>query len=238
MPRGGPPKKRSSNRRPAPSNRKFSAGSRKFASSKRKPAPSNRKFSAGTREPSSTSRKPAPGNRKFASSNRKPAPSNRKPAPGNRGPAPIKRKPRTKSSKPPTVRRSPTRPLDETVPDDIRPLALEAIEAALEKKAERPVLLDVRQLSSYADYVLVLSGDNERQLEAISRAIAERLRAKGKRPRGIEAAAGEASWILMDFGDLIIHIFFREVRDFYDLEGLWHDAPRVPLSNAATSANR
>jgi ribosome-associated protein len=165
-------------------------------------------------------------------------PGNRRQAPSKRGPAPIKRKPRTTSPKPPTIRRPPARQIDASTPDDVRPLALAAIEAALEKKAERPVLLDVRQLSSYADYVLVLSGDNERQLEAIARAIEERLRAMGKRARGIEAAAGESSWILMDFGDLIIHIFFREVRDFYDLEGLWHDAPRVPLPTAATSANR
>ncbi len=117
-------------------------------------------------------------------------------------------------------------------------MALAAIEAALDKKAERPILLDVRELSSYADYVLVLSGDSERQLDAISRAIEERLRAMGKRARGIEAGAGESSWILMDFGDLVVHIFLREARDFYDLEGLWHDAPRVSPPSAATSASR
>ena len=162
--------------------------------------------------------------------------------PSRKPPAP-KRKPPAKSApakltKPPVVRRAPTRRLDETVPDEIRPLALAAIEAALDKKAERPTLLDIRQLSSYADYVLVLSGDSERQLDAITRSIEDRLRAMGKRVRGIEAGAGESSWILMDFGDLVIHVFLREARDFYDLEGLWHDAPRVPLSNAATSANR
>ena len=143
-----------------------------------------------------------------------------------------------KSAKPPVIRRSPTRPFDQTAPDEIRPLALAAIEAALDKKAERPTLLDVRQLSSYADYVLVLSGDSERQLDAITRSIEDRLRALGKRVRGIEAGAGESSWILMDFGDLVIHVFLREARDFYDLEGLWHDAPRVTESNAATPANR
>jgi ribosome-associated protein len=217
MRKGGPPKTRSSNRRPAPSNRKFSPGKRKFAASNRKP-------SRDKSWPSPTDRKPAPGGRKFAAS--------------KRGPAPSKRKPRTTSPKAPTIRRPPARQVDASTPDDVRPLALEAVEAALEKQAERPVLLDVRQLSSYADYVLVLSGDNERQIEAISRAIEDRLRAKGKRVRGIESAAGESSWILMDFGDLIIHIFFREVRDFYDLEGLWHDAPRVSLPNAATSSNR
>jgi ribosome-associated protein len=158
----------------------------------------------------------------------------------SRAPAAPKRKAPTKSAKPPVVRRSPTRAKveDETVPDEIRPLALAAVEAALDKKAERPTLLDIRELSSYADYVLVLSGDSERQLDAITRSIEDRLRALGKRARGIEAGAGESSWILMDFGDFVVHVFLREARDFYDLEGLWHDAPRVPLSNAAPSANR
>jgi ribosome-associated protein len=126
------------------------------------------------------------------------------------------------------------RPPAPTAPDDVRPVALEAIAAALDKKAERPTLLDVRQLSSYADYVLVLSGESERQLDAIVRAIEERLRAQGKRPRGIEAA-GETGWILVDFGDLVIHVFLPETRAFYDLEGLWADAPRVALPREARS---
>jgi ribosome-associated protein len=146
-----------------------------------------------------------------------------------------KRSSPAKPARPPIVRRGTAQPIDETVPDDVRPLALEAIAAALDKKAERPTLLDVRRLSSYADYVLVVSGDNERQLEAIARGIEERLRARGKRARGVEAAASESSWILMDFGDLVIHIFLREARDFYDLEGLWADAPRVPVDRGAIS---
>src|ERR1700743_3841020 len=140
--------------------------------------------------------------------------STRKPAPRSR--------PRAKA---PAPRRSPVRVPVPSAPDDIRPLALEAIEAALEKKAERPTLLDVRQLSSYADYVLLLSGESERQLDAIVRAIEERLRSKGKRPRGVEAA-GDTGWMLLDFGDFVVHVFLPETRDFYDLEGLWADAPR------------
>jgi ribosome-associated protein len=120
------------------------------------------------------------------------------------------------------------RPTAAAGPDEVRPLALEAVAAALEKKAERPTLLDVRQLSSYADYVLLLSGESERQLDAVVRAIEERLRTHGKRPRGVEAA-GETGWILLDFGDLVVHVFLPETRDFYDLEGLWADAPRVSL---------
>jgi ribosome-associated protein len=211
MKRGAPPKKRSPYRKPAP-NRK--SGPKRQPGSKPTPA-SNRK----------------PGARRKPISNRN-SPSNRKPSPDRK---PIPRlKPRPK---PPVARPSPVRAPPQNAADDVRPLALEAIAAALEKKAERPTLLDVRELSSYADYVLLLSGDSERQLDAIARTIEGRLRAMGKRPRGIEAA-GETSWMLLDYGDLVIHIFFPESRAFYDLEGLWADAPRVPLAEPATTANR
>jgi ribosome-associated protein len=113
-------------------------------------------------------------------------------------------------------------------PDTTRPIALAAVEAALDKKAEQPVLLDVRRVSSYADYVLLLSTESERQVEAVSRAIEQRLSGSGGKLRGIESA-GESNWLLMDFGDLVVHIFFRDARSFYDLEGLWSDAPRVPI---------
>jgi ribosome-associated protein len=120
-------------------------------------------------------------------------------------------------------------------PDTIRPLALAAVEAAYEKKAENATLLDVRRISSYADYVLLLSAESERQLDAVARAIEEKVRAAGGRLRSLESA-GESNWLLMDFGDLVVHIFFRDARSFYDLEGLWSDAPRVPLHHAAVAA--
>lgn len=125
----------------------------------------------------------------------------------------------------------PPKPLVEPAlgPDSARPLALAAVEAALDKQGEQPVLLDVRRLSSYADYVLVVSADNQRQLEAISRAIEELVEARGGRLRSLEAA-GESNWLLMDFGDLVVHLFFRDARGFYDLEGLWADAPRIALA--------
>lgn len=103
--------------------------------------------------------------------------------------------------------------------------------AALDKKAVDPVLLDLRGKSDYADYLLVLSAESERQVDAIARAVEERLAAAGLRRRSVEAA-GESSWLLMDFGDLVVHVFYRGARGFYDLEGLWADAERVPLPAA------
>jgi ribosome-associated protein len=113
-------------------------------------------------------------------------------------------------------------------PDTTRPLALAAVAAARDKKGERPLLLDVRGISSYADYLLLVSADSERQVQAIGDAIEERLKPLGTRVLGVEQP-GESGWMLVDLGDLVVHLFFRGAREAYNFEGLWVDAPRVPL---------
>jgi len=105
---------------------------------------------------------------------------------------------------------------------------MKAVEAALEKKAVMPVLLDVHELASYTDFILVVSGRSDRQVAAIGDGIAEVLAREGARPLGKEGAKG-GHWTLLDFGDLVVHVFYHPVRDFYDLESFWVDAPRVPL---------
>lgn len=106
--------------------------------------------------------------------------------------------------------------------------AMKALAIALDKKAAEPVLLDVRELSTYCNYQLVLSGRSERQVEAIADAISAGMKAQGIRPLGTEGARGGA-WQLLDFGDLVVHVFHHPAREHYDLEGLWIDAPRVPI---------
>jgi ribosome-associated protein len=104
-----------------------------------------------------------------------------------------------------------------------------ATEAALEKKALEPVLLDVSQEASYTDYILVVSGRSDRHVMAVADAIQESLKKSlGRRPIGVEGQR-DGQWSLLDFGDLVVHVFYHPMRDFYDLEGLWIDAPRVPL---------
>jgi len=110
--------------------------------------------------------------------------------------------------------------------------ALAAVEAAIEKKALEPVLLDVSAESSYTDYILIVSGRSDRQVQAISDYIVESMAARRLRPIGIE---GVKDWVLLDFGALIVHVFYHPVREFYDLEGLWIEAPRVPLAVPAES---
>ena len=106
--------------------------------------------------------------------------------------------------------------------------ALAALKLGLEKKAVEPLLLDVRELCSYCNYQLVLSGRSERQVEAIADGISAGMKALGIRPLSTEGTRGGA-WQLLDFGDVVVHVFHHPARDHYDLEGLWIDAPRVPI---------
>jgi ribosome-associated protein len=99
---------------------------------------------------------------------------------------------------------------------------------ALEKKAYDLVLMEVRELTSIADYFIICSGRSDRQVQSTAQGIEEGLRSVGIRPHSVEGA-GRGQWVLMDFSDVIVHIFYQPVREFYDLEGLWGDAPRPEL---------
>ena len=107
-------------------------------------------------------------------------------------------------------------------------LALEAVEAAFSKNAPEPVLLDVGGMASYTDFLLVLSGRSVRQVEAIAEAIEVGMKERGHDPLGREGNRG-GQWVLIDFGDVVVHVFYHPIREYYDLEGLWMDAPRVEL---------
>ena len=103
-----------------------------------------------------------------------------------------------------------------------------AAEAALDTLARDPVALDVREVVSFADVLVLLSGGSDRQVRAIADAVAEALAVHGERPVGIEGL-DEARWMLMDFADVIVHVFQQQARDHYDLERLWSDAPALEL---------
>ena len=106
--------------------------------------------------------------------------------------------------------------------------AMRALGLALDKKALEPVLLDVRELCSFCNYQLVLSGRSDRQVDAIADGISAGLKAEGLRPLGAEGAR-TGQWSLLDYGDFVVHVFLHSAREHYDLEGLWNDAPRVPI---------
>jgi ribosome-associated protein len=104
-----------------------------------------------------------------------------------------------------------------------------AVRAALDKKAEDAVLLDLRRAAAFTDYFLLLSGGNPKQLVAIADAVQDTLKAEGRRPDHVEGYPRQ-EWILLDYGTFVVHIFSKRTRDFYDLERLWGAATRVELA--------
>jgi len=116
---------------------------------------------------------------------------------------------------------------------DSRTKSLLCLKAALEKKAIDPVLIELRGTTSFTDYFLLCSGKSDRQVQAIAQGIEEALRKKGIRALGQEGTSG-GKWILMDYEDVVVHVFLDPVRKFYDLEGLWIDAPRIDLQKGGS----
>ena len=111
---------------------------------------------------------------------------------------------------------------------DSKTKLLLCLKAAIEKKSQDPVLLELKGISSITDYFLLCSGRSDRQVQAIAQGIEEDLKKKGIRPLGQEGMV-EGRWVLLDYEDVVVHIFLDPVRKFYDLEGLWIDALRVNL---------
>ena len=105
---------------------------------------------------------------------------------------------------------------------------LTALHAAGEKKALEPVVLDLREIASFTDYFVIVSGANERQVQAISDEVYETLKKSGHAAARMEGYK-TAEWILLDYGDFVVHVFEQKARKFYDLERLWRESKRVEL---------
>jgi ribosome-associated protein len=101
---------------------------------------------------------------------------------------------------------------------------------AADKKAMDVVVLDMRDASSFTDYFLICSGGSERQVQSIADAIDEQLSRSGIASLGVEGYS-EGRWVLMDYGDIIVHVFSRDTREFYDLERLWINASKVEVGH-------
>ncbi len=115
------------------------------------------------------------------------------------------------------------------IDEDSRRTAVAAARAALEKNAEEVLVLDLRGVSGYTDFLVIGSGTSDRQIEAIADSVEKELKAQGHRVVGSEGQRG-GRWVLLDFGDVVVHVFHRDERAHYDIEGLWADAPRVEVS--------
>lgn len=107
--------------------------------------------------------------------------------------------------------------------EDIRDFAITIADILADTPASRTRVLDLRGISSLADFFVITSGDNERQLRAISRELTDELSTRNVRPTRVEGDS-ESGWILVDFSDVVVHVFDSELRQFYNLEELWQEA--------------
>jgi ribosome-associated protein len=105
-------------------------------------------------------------------------------------------------------------------------LARSAADAAADKKANDVVVLDIHGLSVIADYFIICSGNSNTQVQAIAKGVRDKLAKMDYHPKAMEGY-DEARWILLDYGDVVVHVFRQEEREFYNLERVWGDAPQL-----------
>ncbi len=124
-----------------------------------------------------------------------------------------------------------TKPI--TLTDDLKKYLI----PAFERKAKSITAVNVEQFTSYTDALIIIEGTSQRQVTSIAQHLIKRLKEKKIQAIGVEGVK-EGEWALLDYGEVIIHIFDSETKSFYDLEGLWADAPRIDLSEfkAATES--
>ncbi len=132
--------------------------------------------------------------------------------------------PRTKKAR----AAAPASPAGSMASDSSRELAVAIAVAALDKKAVGLEVLDVAGKVDYADFLVLMTGRSDRQVAALAQGIEDALRKIGKRPMSVEGLP-HGNWVLMDFGDVVVHVFQDDARSLYDIEGLWMDARRIPV---------
>lgn len=110
------------------------------------------------------------------------------------------------------------------------------INATLQKKAKEIVVLNLKEISAFTDYMIICSGTSEREVQAIAQAIQQFLKKAEIRPMGVEGEAN-GQWVLLDYGDVVISVFYEPVRTFYDIENLW-DAPKMKVDENKTEIKR
>jgi ribosome-associated protein len=137
---------------------------------------------------------------------------------------------------PATVARSQPRKIAEPQVEELDDRIRLALAAISDKKALGTVLLDLREIASFTDYFVITSGMNERQVQAIADEVFERLKRAGSPVARVEGHK-TAEWILLDYGDFVVHVFEDKARRFYDLERLWREAKRVDLPRELATEN-
>ena len=124
--------------------------------------------------------------------------------------------------------KAPPAPPTSLASEKARELAILIAIAALEKKAVGLEIIDVAGRVDYADFLVVMTGRSDRQVNALAQSIEEALKKKGKRAMAVEGLP-HAAWVIMDYADVVVHVFQDDARRLYDIEGLWMDAKRIPV---------
>ena len=130
------------------------------------------------------------------------------------------------------IREKSTSALQAIAPPLASPPWLTAVRAAESKKAVDIRVLDLREVTSFADFFVVCTGTNPKQIQAIVEEIGSQLAERGEHPLSVEGF-GNAEWVLADYGDYLIHVFSAKAREYYDLERLWRQAKIVPIPEAS-----
>jgi ribosome-associated protein len=116
--------------------------------------------------------------------------------------------------------------------NDVAAMVDRVADLALDRKAEDVVALDLRGISSATDYFVLATGNSDIQVRAIAEHVIDELKAQGTRPTHVEGLEG-GRWVLVDYIDVVVHVFHPQAREFYQLEDLWGDAPRKPFGSDA-----
>lgn len=103
-----------------------------------------------------------------------------------------------------------------------------AVQAALERKAIDTTVLDMGKVTTFTEQFVICHGTNSRQVQAIAESVRAELKSEGRRPLNMEGLRN-AEWVLLDYGDFVVHVFSKDKRYYYDLERLWRNAPRLPV---------
>ena len=112
-----------------------------------------------------------------------------------------------------------------------------SVDALLDRKADKLVVLNLTELTAMSDYFVIATATSDRQAQALADAVVEAMRSEGRRPNSMEGYPS-ASWILLDYGDVVFHVFHDAARRFYGLERLWGDAPDATAAFLAEPARR
>ena len=117
--------------------------------------------------------------------------------------------------------------------ESLRNIAIQCARAAIDKNAENVKILDLRELSAFTDYFVICSAMSDRQVKAVADSVSHLMKSQGEAVISTEGYS-EGRWVLLDFGSVIVHIFLDALRDYYSLDALWSNAPRVNFSTQSS----